>query len=226
MLERRDLQPDVAVHLPATESAWDGPGHVDIPSVSGDAAFRFRPAETARETVTRCGWTARDLATPDINSEENIAILTRLPVSVWVYSGLPKAIVKDRLLSGGQRFLHVHGGYVPQFRGSTAFYYSLLESGQIGESAIWIDQGIDTGPVIRRRWYPVDGDAEIDRVLEPVYRADLLADVLELWLETGEFPSESQTGPAETFFVIHPVLKRLALDRAGKSGAASANAVA
>ena len=49
------------------------------------------------------------------------------------------------------KFLHIHGGYVPAFKGSTTNYYSLLAEGQLGASAIFLTEDLDSGPKLHRQ---------------------------------------------------------------------------
>ena len=77
--------------------------------------------------------------------------------------------------------------------------------------------GIDTGPVLARRQYPVPQGIDIDYVLDPLVRADTLAHVLAHRVKTGEWPEAGHVydDDGETFHKIHPVLKHLALRRSG-----------
>ena len=40
-------------------------------------------------------------------------------------------------------FLHVHGGWAPEYRGSTAFYYGVVREHFLGTTAMWLDEGIE-----------------------------------------------------------------------------------
>ena len=42
-----------------------------------------------------------------------------------------------KILSLEKYYLHIHGGPLPQYRGSTTKYYSLLKSNTVGASAIF-----------------------------------------------------------------------------------------
>ena len=44
--------------------------------------------------------------------------------------------------------MHVHSGKLPEYRGSTTLYYSLLEKNKVAASAIMINEGIDTGDIV------------------------------------------------------------------------------
>ena len=74
-----------------------------------------------------------------------------------------------------------------------------------------VDQGIDSGPIVARRHYPPPPGIDVDLVYDSVIRADLLVRVLRDFAETREWPRIEDTGSGTTYYVIHPVLKHLAL---------------
>lgn len=217
MLTACGLKPALALHIPAKEAAWTGAESFHFEFKSLLPHFSFRPDIPAQETLGELGVTPLTMADSDINAPAVIRQIEALPIDVLIYSGLSKVLLKRDLLRLSKRFLHVHGGYVPAYRGATAFYFGLLERGLLGESAIWLDEGVDTGPLIARDWYrPIQG-VDIDRVMDPVARAHLLARVLTEYARTGAFPSEQIREQSESYFIIHPVLKHLALAHAAES---------
>lgn len=217
MLEARGLRLSRAFLIPGADRPWDGAATVEVPLPDRATPFFLKPAERARDTAERLRLPAETLPSADINHAANVAALVGSGLKVLIYSGLPKILLRQPILGAGMRFLHVHGGYVPYYRGATAFYFGLLETGRLGQSAIWLNEGIDTGPVIMRRWYDAAADLSIDQVLDPVTRADLLATVLSHFESTGEFPAENDPADGEGHFVIHPVLKHLAIRRFRRS---------
>jgi len=93
-------------------------------------------------------------------------------------------------------------------------YYALLNGDAPAVSALLLDKHIDTGPVVARRQYPKPpGNIDVDNVYDAAIRADLLARVLENYATSGELSGErQQAGPeASPYYVIHPVLKHLAV---------------
>ena len=160
------------------------------------------------------------LDTDDINSSEVINALQVRQESVFVYSGLGGAILCKELLSTGKRFMHIHSGLLPRFRGSTTVYYSLLVQGKCGASAFFLDREIDNGPVIATQVYPAPADrTTIDYGYDPYIRSDLLMRVLKAYRTNGEFATSSQSEKdGETYHIIHPVLKHIAILACGKTG--------
>ncbi|MDB9702496.1 formyltransferase family protein [Rhodospirillales bacterium] len=165
-----------------------------------------------RETCDAAGWPITKIACSSINDsivEETLRALT--PTTI-IYSGFSGQLVGSNMLSMGMNILHIHAGRLPDYRGSTTIYYSWLIENQCGVSAILLDQGIDTGPVIARRQYPPPPHGmNVDHLYDSALRADLLVDVLTRYSENNELPKIETEPDGQTYFVIHPVLKHIAL---------------
>jgi len=57
--------------------------------------------------------------------------------------------------------------------------------------------------------------ADVDYLYDSAIRADLLADLVEEWVQRGSSwnPIEQDLSSGKTYYVIHPVLKHIALNR-------------
>lgn len=213
-LQKAGLVPGVVLTLPGAEWPWDGPKDVRVPLGDGIEPFDFRPAEPATTTAREAGWPVVALPDADINASVTIDHLKTVDAEVLVYSGFSKVLLKQQTLESGKRFLHIHGGYLPEYRGATGFYFGLLEHGKLGVTAIWLDAGVDTGAVLSRRWYQPSPQLDIDYIQDPVTRAHLLSQVVSERLQKGSYPALVDAGASRLHFVIHPVLKAIALERA------------
>jgi len=131
-----------------------------------------------------------------------------------LYSGFGGEIVKSGLLGLQKPILHLHCGWLPEYRGSTTIYYSYLEKRTVGVSAILLEAAIDTGAIIARQEYVVPpAGIDVDHVFDSAIRADLLCSVLSHWREKGRLPDPlPQSVDGRTYYVIHPVLKHIALN--------------
>jgi methionyl-tRNA formyltransferase len=165
------------------------------------------------EALESAGIPFTRLETSDVNSPEVVAALEKSPSRIVLFSGPPGAIVRNPLFSTGRRFLHVHPGELPAYRGSTTIYYSLLDSGSACATALYLDEGIDTGPVLAIRSFepPLDR-SEIDQIYDPEIRASLLEDLLRQMAASIPLVERHQD-PAvgQTHYIIHPVLKHIAI---------------
>jgi len=196
------------------------PAHVIYLTGGPDKKIGSFPAVPYFDNLTPVLDTIRKLALPcvilntgDVNSHDVVSAVEDSPVEVFIYSGSGGAILRQDILNAGKRFLHIHPGLVPRFRGSTTIYYSLLVEGNCGASAIFLDEKIDTGPVLATRTYAPPADrTTLDHGYDPYIRSDLLIRVLKDYQKTGEFQTRSQSDETgENFYIMHPVLRHITI---------------
>ncbi len=209
-LVANELYPDHVIGMgePATESIdaatdrmWQG---VALPNLG----------ESLSITCGRAGIPLVVCNVKDVNTAEAVHAVREIGPRIVIYSGYGGQIIADEMLDCGPQFLHVHSGWLPEYRGSTTIYYALLNGEDPGVTALILDRNIDTGPIVARRRYPKPyRGLDIDRVYDPAIRADLLVQVMAGYARSGLLPSlESQTWEEGiNYYVIHPVLKHLAV---------------
>lgn len=172
----------------------------------------FESAKTMQQLLDKSKVPYEVVETKDINGELMYQKIKELNQKYLIYSGYGGAILKPFLFQMGKKFLHVHAGVLPKYRGSTTAYYSLLEKNKIGATAIFLEKEIDAGKIVTSEVFPPPEDrTTIDYYYEPYVRARVLAKALKLYVATGEFPETSQAEGAETYYIIHPVLKHIAI---------------
>lgn len=151
------------------------------------------------------------MLTDDLRSSELRQALEDINPEVVIYSGYGGQLVPADLCTQWD-FLHVHAGWLPEYRGSTTIYYSWLNEGFCGASAILLEPTIDSGPVLMRKKYAVPGlGVDPDYVFDNAIRANLLADVLAHYQENESWPQRivQEEVDATTYYKIHPVLKNI-----------------
>jgi methionyl-tRNA formyltransferase len=167
------------------------------------------PLEAILETA---GIDYRIAPSCDINDAVAVGCIAERPEHVLVYSGYGGVLLRREVLNTGKRFLHIHGGFLPNYKGSTTNYFSLLADNQMGASAIFLTEDIDCGPILSRRVFPAPGDrAEIDHIYDSAARAKVLIDVLTRYRDSGTWTIERENEGGDTYYVIHPVLKHIAI---------------
>jgi methionyl-tRNA formyltransferase len=165
-------------------------------------------------TCRRAGIPTHAIQASSINEAPALDALRRLRPHTLIYSGAGGQIVSPEALGMETRFLHMHAGHIPEYRGSTTIYYALLNGERPAVTAIFLDARIDTGGILVRRSYPMpERNIDIDRVYDASVRADTLVRLLHDYAATGSFPVPRPQAQDEgaTYFVIHPVLKHLAI---------------
>ena len=149
----------------------------------------------------------------NINDDYVIDMITKRPEEIFIFSGYGGILLKDKILDCGKRFLHIHGGYIPDYKGSTTNYYSLIKDNSIGASAIFLTKEIDSGPIlIRRKFSPPIDRREIDHKYDSEARVKVLIECLQNFIKSGqwEYKLNNNIG-GETYYIIHPVLKHLSI---------------
>lgn len=149
----------------------------------------------------------------DINNSFVVDILRLREESVFIYSGYGGALLRKDILSLGKNFLHVHGGYLPDYKGSTTNYYSLIVENTVGASSIFLSEEIDSGPILMRKKFPSPScRQEIDHIYDSAARSKVLIETLNRYVTKGEweFDLPNNVG-GETYYIIHPVLKHIAI---------------
>jgi methionyl-tRNA formyltransferase len=152
---------------------------------------------------------------PDINSSDLKKIILKREELFFIFSG--GGIIKPELLNIGKRFIHIHSGILPEYRGSTCFYYSILKENLAGATAFFMQSKLDLGDMIAKKIFNIPKIEEsdwffFDLIFDPWIRAQLLYEVIKLYKEKETFCFEPQDqSKGATYFIIHPLLKNLAI---------------
>lgn len=163
-------------------------------------------------SVEQFGWNLYLCPEMELDSDKMQSLLERLKPRLLVYSGYGGQIVPTLILQKTQ-VLHIHSGELPRYRGSTTIYYEILEHQGCAASAILLEPRIDTGPVLLSCHYPLPAAGlDIDYLYDNQIRADLLVKVLSFLQQQGCLPERVvQNAEMAPYYIIHPVLKHLAL---------------
>jgi len=149
----------------------------------------------------------------NINHSSVIKLIKNRSEKVFIFSGYGGAILKEKILSIGKKFLHVHGGYLPDYKGSTTNYYSLIQENKMGASAIFLTKDIDSGHILLRKKFSAPKNRKlIDHKYDSEIRTKVLISCIKKYIKfkNWKFEKKNNLG-GETFFIIHPVLKHLAI---------------
>jgi methionyl-tRNA formyltransferase len=216
----RGLDPEQVLIYGSSESGRPGQS-VDV-SVEDIEQAVFVPdlSVPLEGTCQNRQWNITRLVCESVNSPEIAKTLRDIAPKLVVYSGYGGEIVSSELLGLNAPFLHIHGGWLPDYRGSTTIYYSILRERNCSASAILLSNEIDAGPVIARESYPVPpAGVDVDYVYDSAIRADLLVRVLGDYNNQGGWRTlNAQTSQqGRDYYVIHPVLKHLAMLAIGNS---------
>ena len=71
----------------------------------------------------------------NINSDIVLKKLLNCKKKIVLVSVFAGQILKTRILNTKKKFLHIHPGKLPEYRGSTTLYYSLLQTHKVAATA-------------------------------------------------------------------------------------------
>lgn len=193
------------------------------PAPDGPACEVFLPdlAQPIEQTCLAIGSHMHSLPVGDVNAPELADCLDRLAPKLAIYSGYGGQIVGPHLIAKPFPMLHAHPGWLPDFRGSTTVYYTWLDHGGCSVTVFILAAGIDTGAILARKHYAAPpARVNVDYVYDNAIRADLMVEVLSDHRRTGRLEPIAEQDPEShaNFYVIHPVLKHLALLRQDGAG--------
>jgi methionyl-tRNA formyltransferase len=153
-----------------------------------------------------------------INSSEIVSSLQSSSIKKWIFSG--GGIAKSEIFNTGKEIIHIHPGILPQYRGSTTFYYSYLEKGLVGATAFFMTEQIDSGDIIEEAEFQInmriteENAIFIDYILDPYIRGEVLAKVLKRFIEKQEIISKPlKKIKKEPYYIMHPFLRHIVVKK-------------
>lgn len=221
LLARQAIADAVMVVKSVAGNRWGQSHDIDPGTTTSADIFIPDPNIPLMDTIERLSKDITISTVGTLNHDEVTSWIESKGPALIVYSGYGGEIVKPAVLNAGAPLLHMHSGWLPDYRGSTTLYYSYLNEGSCGVSALLLEANIDTGPLVaRRRYSPPPHGMEVDFVYDSAIRADLMTDVLQAWVTAGgRFTDRiDQPSGGASYYIIHPVLKHLALLDIGRRG--------
>ena len=145
----------------------------------------------------------------DINNSQLINFIKQSNMDFFIFTG--GGILKSEILSSGPKFIHFHPGIVPNYRGSTCFYYSILNEGNSGVTAYIMDEKLDTGDIVYQKKFNKPDHIFVDDVFDPYIRSETLVELIKKDILKKNNYIKQNPLDGETFFIIHPVLKHISI---------------
>lgn len=167
-----------------------------------------------REIFDRNGWDYKHTDASGINMEIVTETIRMAKPDLLIFAGRGGEIVSSAILDLGVPILHFHPGSLPSQRGSTTIYYSILEGRPCSVSGILLNSKIDSGPILSIDEYLIPPSyIDVDIVFDCAIRAESLIKLLKQIIKDNELPAPIDFGSSKDriFYIIHPVLKHIAL---------------
>ncbi|MDR8393037.1 hypothetical protein NC796_17910 [Aliifodinibius sp. S!AR15-10] len=180
----------------------------------------------AREVLNEIGWSYKEKTITDINDPSLVNYLCKdLSEKHIIFCG--GGILRKPMLNCGKQFIHIHPGVIPDMRGADCLLWSALVKNEIGMSAFFMNEGIDTGNIITTRTFDIPGfDSDITSFppsvikevlvnhVDPHYRAEMLAPLFKNAQDPsnwGTVPQQNDEG--KTYYFMHDALLPQALEK-------------
>ena len=124
-LTARNLNPAACIVLPDEGKPLPGQNAKGnaIPSLQASWGT-FYPDLSVRSTCHEKNIPVIQAPENNINSDASISLLAKHSASVYIYAGFGGVLLRKQVLRCGKPFLHVHGGWLPDYKGSTTNHYS------------------------------------------------------------------------------------------------------
>ena len=105
------------------------------------------------------------------NSEVTLAIIKQLRINCLFNAGTPRRVSARVLASVKHGVVNVHPGLLPDYRGCSAVEWAIYNDEKVGNTAHFMSEGYDAGPVIESEWYCFAKDAKYQTIRNKVYTA-------------------------------------------------------
>lgn len=114
------------------------------------------------------------------NGDQALRLIKHLDIDCLVNAGTPRRLSARLLDSVEHGVVNVHPGLLPNYRGCSCVEWAILQNDKIGNTAHFMDEGYDTGPIIESDWYQFPRKCDYAGIRTLVYQGgcDLLGRVL------------------------------------------------
>ena len=149
-----------------------------------------------------------------INDLKCLKAVKKLDEKYIIYAANYGDILSKKYFLLNKKFIHIHPGKLPQYKGSTTYYYEILNKNSLSFSAIFQSQKIDNGRVILFQKFDLKNieKKDLDHIYDPFLRSKILVKVISQLKKKEKITSHPQSKIGKnTFYVIHPLLKHISI---------------
>lgn len=127
------------------------------------------------------------------NGPDSLSLIRSLGIECLLNAGTPRKLSGELISSVKHGVVNVHPGLLPKYRGCSCVEWAIFNDDQVGNTAHFMDEGYDTGPVITTESYEFPKDADYASIRVRVYREGcaLAGKVLSTIQETRITPAEA-----------------------------------
>ena len=189
------------------DNRTEKPYSEDVINISKKNGFDI--SKSIKDTLIEHNLEFKEFSFVDINNPDLIKHVKNNEEGFLIFTG--GGILKKEILNSGVKFIHFHPGIVPNYRGSTCFYYSILNEGNSGVTAYIMDEKLDTGDIVYQKKFNKPNHIFVDDVYDPFIRSETLVELIKKDILKKNNFKKNNPLEGETFFIIHPVLKHISI---------------
>lgn len=102
----------------------------------------------------------------NINSPDTLKFIEELKPDITVSAYFPQILKKEALAIPRMGTLNIHPGWLPEYKGAMVYFWALTNNeNSAGVSVHWMDEGIDTGPLLARKAFKLKKNITQEDVL-------------------------------------------------------------
>jgi folate-dependent phosphoribosylglycinamide formyltransferase PurN len=141
------------------------------------------------------------------NRDVSLSLIKNLKINCLFNAGTPRRLSAALLGSVKHGVLNVHPGLLPAYRGCSAVEWAIYNNDKVGNTAHFMSEGYDTGPVIESEWYEFGKDSDYQSIRNKVYQAgcSLAGKVLSRIQNTRITPGDARVQDEVTAQYWNPI---------------------
>ena len=148
----------------------------------------------------------------NIDQKRIVNFLLNLKEKVFVYSGYTSKIIKNKHILNKKILLHSHTGKLPEYKGSTTIYYSLIKNKKIYCTTFVMNNEIDKGKILLIKKYKLMKEIKnIDKYDNQIRAKNMLLTLNNFNQLIKSKKKYTNVEKNKNYFIIHPILRYIAL---------------
>jgi methionyl-tRNA formyltransferase len=126
------------------------------------------------------------------NGDACLSLIDKLGITCLANAGTPRKLHKPILDSVKHGVINVHPGLLPKYRGCSCVEWAIYNDDQIGNTAHFMNEGYDEGPIILSECYEFPNDTDYRSIRVRTYRDGfmLMGKAVAMVLKEGMKPGD------------------------------------
>jgi len=104
------------------------------------------------------------------NSQNTLDLINNKNIGCLFNAGTPRKLSTNLISSVKHGVVNIHPGMLPNYRGCSAVEWAIFNDDKVGNTAHFMSEGYDTGPIITSEWYEFPKDTDYQSIRIRVYR--------------------------------------------------------